>query len=147
MGLLAATYMEDGERMPIEMRAWLAGPLRAMGGVQPKGNGEPIEATRIATLGRALNIAKRQGSPRFVDRLFVRMGLPAIISGKQSETAFAKTVGKRFGVSLNIARNHIRREMAFCPGVEAREWMSDILAANGIEGLVEPRGGLVFRQA
>ena len=124
------------------MRACLADPLRAMAGVLPKDNGEPIEATRIATLGRALFIAERQASPRFVDRLFVRMGLPAIKSGKQSETASAKIERKRFGVSLYIAHNHIRCELARpAPGSEAHEWMDTMLEANGLENFVRLRGG------
>lgn len=146
-GLLAATYIEDNEPMPIEMQAWLAGGLWQMGGVEAKVSGEEvIEATRVATLGRALRIMRRQGAPRFVDRLFIRMALPAVKARKQSETALAKQVKKRFGVSLNTARNHIRREMERpTPCAEAREWFDSVMAANDLETLVEPRGGACVR--
>lgn len=142
---LVADYLEGGDLPPAETRRWFVQGVRALEKVEPSANGEPIEHARAAALAIELGISKRPGPPsKFVSRRDLRRALMAI-GDDVSETALAKALAETYGVGLSTARKHVKA--AKHDRAEARAWFDSLLAANDLEGLVQPRGGVPVRQS
>lgn len=141
---LVADYIEDGEILPAETRDWFVKAVRVMASVEPGANGEPVEHARAAALATELGIVKRPGPPsKFVSRRDVRR-LVVAYGDEVSETKLADGVAEAYGVGLSTARKHVK---AAKRGIaEGNEWFAAIMAANGLDALIEPRGGDCVRR-
>jgi len=141
--LLVADCLERGELPPAVACAWLVNAARATGEVDGGSEGRPVEHVRAARLATELGVVKRAGAPmKFVSAHVVRRAVMAN-GDNVSETKLSKAVAKAYGVSLGTARERVKSTKQ---GIaEAHEWLDAVMAASGIECLVEPRGGAFVR--